>query len=187
VVALFFWQLHRLGNNRARILQPLQGDTHVAVKLDYETARKKALYFGLFGVDRRYLGDTGLATGKLVLTICTLGLYCVPWWIIDYVIITQHKDNWSQWIAAKQVKQAERQRAIEVVAEQKALVEERKVSGKCVNCGSDRLQAVAETTSRAQFTDALANILPRGNTSLAQKVQSKTVLVCLNCGHKRAL
>lgn len=156
-------------------------------KLDYETARKKALQFGLFGVDRRYLGDKGLANTKLALTICTLGLYCVPWWIIDYVIITRHKDDWEQWIAKKQAKQAEKQRAIELTAEQKALVEERKKTGKCVKCGSDRLQAVAETYSRAQFTDALANILPHGNTSLAQKVQSKTVLVCLNCGNKRTV
>lgn len=159
----------------------------MAAEIDYETARKKALYFGLFGADRRYIGDTGLAKGKLALTICTLGLYGVPFWIIDYVIITRHKDDWSQWIAKKQVKQAEKQRAIEVVAEQKALIEERKKTGKCVKCGSDRLQAVAETYSRAQISDAIANLIPHGNTSLAQKVQSKTVLVCLNCGHKRAL
>lgn len=159
----------------------------MAAELDYETARKKALYGGLIGLDRRYLGDKGLANGKLALTICTLGLYGVPWWIIDYVIITRHKDDWSQWIAKKQVKQAEKQRAIEIVAEQKTLIEERKKTGKCVKCGSDRLQAVAETYSRAQISDAIANLIPHGNTSLAQKVQSKTVLVCLNCGHKRAL
>lgn len=159
----------------------------MAAELDYETARKKALYGGLIGLDRRYLGDKGLANAKLILTICTLGIYCVPWWIIDYVIITRHKDDWSQWIAKKQAKQAEKQRAIELTAEQKALVEERKKTGKCVKCGSDRLQAVAETYSRAQMSDALANILPHGNTSLAQKVQSKTVLVCLNCGHKRTV
>jgi len=156
-------------------------------KPNYETARKKALYGGLIGLDRRYLGDKGLANTKLIITICTLGIYCVPWWIIDFVIITRHKDDWSQWIAKKQAKQAEKRRAIELTAEQKALVEERKKTGKCVKCGSDRLQAVAETYSRAQMSDALANILPHGNTSLAQKVQSKTVLVCLNCGHKRTV
>ena len=182
-----FGNRNRLGDSRVKILLLLQGDTYVAAKLEYETARKKALFGGLIGLDRRYLGDNGMANGKLVLTICTLGLYCVPWWIIDYITITRHKDDWNQWIEKKQAKQAIKQRAIEAVAEQKALVEERKKTGKCVKCGSDRIQAVTETNSQAQLTDAFANILPHGNTHLEQKVRSKTFILCLNCGHKRAV
>lgn len=155
--------------------------------LKYEIALKKAIYGGLIGLDRFYLGDKNLGITKLVISCCTLGLYCVPWWIADIIIISRHKEDWAQWIEKKRAKQAAKQQIQAAAIEQKALVEERKNTGKCTKCGSDRLQAVAETYSRAQFTDALANIIPHGNTSLEQKVQSKMVLVCLNCGNKRAL
>ncbi|MFZ2544457.1 MAG: NINE protein [Candidatus Saccharimonadales bacterium] len=68
----------------------------MAAELDYEVARKKALYGGLIGLDRFYLGDKTLGTWKVVLTCLTLGIYTIPWWVIDYVIITRHKDDWEQ-------------------------------------------------------------------------------------------
>ncbi len=158
---------------------------------DYETARKKALYFGLLGADRRYIGDKRLGTAKLVLSICSLGLYGLPWWIADYIIITRHKDDWEEWISRKQASQRQKQQTIEQAkkaqAEAKELEKFRMENGRCVKCGSDRIQGVVETNSSAQLTDAVANIIPHGATHLEQKIRSKTMILCLNCGHKRAV
>jgi len=158
----------------------------------YSATHKLSIFLGLLGADRFYVGDIWLGIFKLLLTLSVQGIpVSATWWIIDIFIIRSHRADWNEWIGAKQAKRDEKKRNKEyrkkAAIEGKELIEERKKSGKCTSCGSDRLQAVAETTSRAQMSDAIANIIPRGNTSLAQKVQSKTVLVCLNCGFKRTI
>ncbi len=153
---------------------------------DYETARKKALFFGLIGADRRYIGDTGLANGKLALTICTLGLYCIPWWITDIVIITKHKDDWHSYIASRRAAQEKKRAAKQAVADQQALVAERKVSGKCPKCGSDKLQLVQETrsTSGTSGSQGCCCCLIPSLPAISGKTTTTNKRMCMNCGHK---
>ena len=158
---------------------------------NYSTARKLSI-LGLLGVDRFYIGDIWLGILKLVLTLSVQGIpIAATWWIVDIFIFKSHKTQWNEWVGAKQAKREEKKRNKEyykkAAIEGRELMEERKKSGKCTACGSDKLQAVSETNSQAQLTDAFANILPHGNTHLEQKVRSKTVLVCLNCGFKRTV
>lgn len=155
-------------------------------KPDYETARKKALLFGLIGADRRYIGDTGLANGKLALTICTLGIYCVPWWIIDFLIITKHKNDWDSYIASRRAVQAKKQAVKQAVADQRALVAERKVTGKCPKCGSDKLQVITETrsTSGSQGSRGCICCLIPSIPAVSGKTTATNKRMCMNCGNK---
>lgn len=153
---------------------------------NYETTRKKALLFGLFGADSRYIGDTGLANGKLALTICTLGLYCIPWWITDLIIITKHKDDWDSYIASRRVAQAKKQAAKQAVIDQRAVVAERKVTGKCPKCGSDKLQVITETrsTSGSQGSRGCICCLIPSIPGTSGKTTSTAKRLCMNCGNK---
>lgn len=156
----------------------------------YATAQKLSIFLGLVGGNQFYVGDVWLGILKVLLTLSLQGIpISATWWLIDIFLTARHKNDWNEWVTAKQAKRDEKKRNKEyrkkAAIEGKALMEERKKSGKCTSCGSDRLQAVSETNSQAQLTDAFANILPHGRTHLEQKVRSKTVLVCLNCGFKR--
>lgn len=158
----------------------------------YATAQKLSIFGGLIGLNQFYVGDIWLGILKVLLTLSVQGIpISATWWIVDAILIRTRKNNWQQWIGAKQAKRDEKllNKAYykKAAIEGKALMEERKKSGKCTSCGSDKLQAVAETNSQAQLTDAFSNILPRGNTHLEQKVRSKTMIVCLNCGFKRQI
>lgn len=155
-------------------------------KIEYETARKKALFLGLIGADRRYLGDTGLANGKLALTICTLGLYCIPWWIIDFIIITKHKDDWAEYVAKRKVIQAKKQAAKQAIVDQRAAAAERLVSGKCPRCGSDKLQIVTETrsTTGTQGSKGCCCCLIPSIPGVSGKTTATNKRMCMNCGNK---
>lgn len=55
---------------------------------DYTTALLLSLFVGTFGVDRFYLGQTGLGVAKLL----TFG-GCGIWYLIDFILIAMRKVN----------------------------------------------------------------------------------------------
>ena len=57
----------------------------------YSTALLLSFFLGYLGVDRFYLGQTGLGIGKLL----TFG-GCGIWSLIDFILIAMHKVNDSQ-------------------------------------------------------------------------------------------
>lgn len=155
-------------------------------KPEFETARKKSLLFGLFGADRRYLGDTALGNAKLLVTIFTIGIYGVPWWFIDFLIISSHKNDWDKYIADKQAKRAKQLASQQALATQKARVVERKMSGKCPRCGSDKLQVVTETrsTTGTQGSRGCCCCLIPSIPGVSGKTTATNKRMCLNCGNK---
>lgn len=46
-----------------------------------------SIFLGYFGVDRFYLGYTGLGIAKLLITIFTCGIAGWVWWLIDVILI----------------------------------------------------------------------------------------------------
>lgn len=46
-----------------------------------------SFFLGMIGVDRFYVGDTGLGIGKLLLTIFTFGMLGWIWWFVDLFLI----------------------------------------------------------------------------------------------------
>lgn len=58
---------------------------------EWLTAVLLAWFLGAFGVDRFYLGYTGLGVAKLVVCILTCGIGGVIWQIIDLVLIAMRK------------------------------------------------------------------------------------------------
>jgi TM2 domain-containing membrane protein YozV len=50
-----------------------------------------SIFLGGWGVDRFYLGYTGLGIAKLAVTICTCGIGGIVWWIYDIVQIATMK------------------------------------------------------------------------------------------------
>ena len=144
--------------------------------ISYEKARKYSLYLGWLGIDRFYIGDTGIAILKLCL-FC----YFIPWFL-DIFIISSHKDNWDEWIAAKQVKRAQKKSAKQGHQEHDEISKERAANGQCPKCGSSNLTAVSETTNKqsklaATFQILDAKFIPN------DKIVSTTKRVCLNCGN----
>ena len=55
---------------------------------DWLTAMLLSLFVGWFGIDRFYLGYTGLGILKLI----TLGL-CGIWWVIDIILLATNRLN----------------------------------------------------------------------------------------------
>lgn len=159
--------------------------------INHSSALKRSIFLGLFGVDRFYLGDKGLGTAKLVLTICTFGIYCVPWWIADIIIIANHKSDWKKWLADKQAKReakhAQHQRVAVAQVEGRALMAERKHKGLCTACGSDKIQAITETNSSARTGTLLMRMGSPSKHYIDDKISSKTMIVCLSCGFRRPL
>ena len=54
---------------------------------DWLVAMLLSIFLGYFGVDRFYLGYTGLGVAKLLITIFSCGLAGWIWWIIDVILI----------------------------------------------------------------------------------------------------
>lgn len=158
----------------------------------YKIARKKTILFGLFGADRRYIGDTVLGNAKLLTTICTFGIYGVPWWIVDAIIITKHKDDWEQWLTSKQAKKQEQKLKQEQIAkaraEGKALMAERLKKGLCTACGSDKVQTVPETYSKTTLGsgDGRISLVP-GVLGTREVVKTRMVRICSSCGFKKVM
>lgn len=46
-----------------------------------------SFFLGTLGIDRFYVGDTGLGVGKLVATILTFGVVGCIWWFVDLFLI----------------------------------------------------------------------------------------------------
>ena len=68
---------------------PLAGPLPVAADAPKEwlVALLLSIFLGWFGVDRFYLGYTGLGLAKLLITIFTCGVAGWVWWIIDVILI----------------------------------------------------------------------------------------------------
>ena len=135
-----------------------------------------SLYLGWLGVDRFYIGDTGIGILKLCL-FC----YFIPWFL-DIFIIHSHRDNWDEWISAKQEKRASKKMVKEEQVEAEEVGRERAANGRCPKCGSSNLTAVSETTNKqsklaATFQILDAKFIPN------DKIVSTTKRVCLNCGN----
>lgn len=154
----------------------------------YKIARKKAILFGLFGADRRYIGDVVLGNLKLLLTLFTLGIYGLPWWITDIIIITKHKDDWEEWLSGKQAKRQKQERAMQIQAEGKALMAERLRKGLCTACGSDKIQLVPETYSKTTLgsSDGRISFTP-GVLGTREVVKTRILRICSNCGFKKVM
>lgn len=54
---------------------------------NYIVALLLSFFLGGFGVDRFYLGHTGLGVAKLLLSWATLGI----WWLIDFILVAARK------------------------------------------------------------------------------------------------
>jgi len=163
---------------------------------NHTTAQKLSIFLGLLGVDRFYIGDTWLGILKLLLTISLQGIpFAIVLWLIDIFVIKNHASDWDGWLKAKQSKRdrkmLKKEQSKEAAAAARKLVEERKESGQCLKCGSDKLQAVADTYSKTTLG-------PSGHTTMGQifstapgtlptreKTKTRIMLVCLNCGFKR--
>lgn len=150
--------------------------THNKKTISYEKARKYSLYLGWLGVDRFYIGDTGIGILKLCL-FC----YFIPWFL-DIFIIQSHKDNWDEWISTKQARRAIKKMVKEEQVEAEEVGRERAANGQCPKCGSSNLTAVSETTNKqsklaATFQLLDAKFIPN------DKIESTTKRVCLNCGN----
>jgi len=58
-----------------------------------------SVFFGVFGVDRFYLGYTGTGILKLLISVCTLGFGAWIWWLIDLLLIaTRYEFKKIRWI-----------------------------------------------------------------------------------------
>lgn len=165
--------------------------------ITHSSALKRSIFLGLFGVDRFYLGDTGLGVGKLTLTLLSFGIYCVPWWIADIAIIANHKKDWDKWLLEKAAKRearlARNQAIIKQQANKKALMKEREEQGLCPNCGSNKVSVVADTYSKttlgASGPMTLGQVLKQapGTVPTHEKTKTRMMKVCLNCGFKKEI
>lgn len=54
---------------------------------DWLVAVLLSIFLGYFGIDRFYLGYTGLGIVKLLITICTCGIAGWVWWLVDVILI----------------------------------------------------------------------------------------------------
>jgi TM2 domain-containing membrane protein YozV len=54
---------------------------------DWLVAILLSIFLGYFGIDRFYLGYTGLGIAKLLITIFTCGIAGWVWWLIDVILI----------------------------------------------------------------------------------------------------
>jgi len=146
--------------------------------VSYEKARKYSLYLGWLGVDRFYIGDTGIGILKLCL-FC----YFIPW-LLDIFIIHSHKDNWDEWISAKLAKRASKKATKENRLELNVIQKERAENGQCPKCGSTNLTAVSETTNRHSGAATVWQLANMNKHVAADKIVSVIKRVCLNCGNK---
>lgn len=145
----------------------------------YEKALKYAIFLGWVGVDRFYLGDTI----RGILKALTLS-YCGVFWIVDIIVIRSHKDNWDEWIGAKQAKRAEAQAIIDEKKEAQRLHDELASNGQCPRCKSTNLTAVSETTSRLSAAGAVYQLSNWSKHVSKDTMVAVTKRVCLNCGYK---
>lgn len=60
----------------------------------YLVALLLSLFLGGFGIDRFYLGHTGLGVAKLLLCWGTFGI----WWAIDVILIATRRVDSSQFV-----------------------------------------------------------------------------------------
>ena len=163
---------------------------------NHTTAQKLSIFLGFLGVDRFYIGDIWLGTLKLLLTISIQGIpFAVVFWVVDIFVIKKHASDWGAWLKEKESKRnnkkLKKEQSKEATLEARQLVEERKANGQCLKCGSEKLQAVADTYSKTTLG-------PSGHTTMGQifstapgtlptreKTKTRIMLVCLNCGFKR--
>lgn len=157
---------------------------------NYKTGQKLSIFLGLVGANQFYVGDVWLGLLKLILTLSIQGIpISATWWIVDIFLTARHKNDWNDFITAKQIKRDERavnrQHAKTARKEAEAIRAERRANGLCIKCGSDKIQAIVETSSRTVLGDSGGRIsfLP-GVLPTHEKVQSKTRRMCLKCGYK---
>lgn len=60
----------------------------------YLVALLLSIFLGTLGIDRFYLGHTGLGVAKLLLSWCTFGI----WQLIDIILIAIRKVDSSQFV-----------------------------------------------------------------------------------------
>lgn len=139
--------------------------------ISYEKALRYAIFLGWIGVDRFYIGDMG----RGILKAFTLSFYGI-FWIVDILVIRDHKDDWDEWINAKWAKRMEAEEA-------KRLHEERAANGQCPKCKSTKLAAVSETTNKQSMTGALFQLSDLSKFVPNDTIVSVTKRVCLKCGY----
>ncbi|MBT3984726.1 TM2 domain-containing protein [archaeon] len=58
-----------------------------------------SIFLGTLGVDRFYMGMIGTGILKLLVTIVTMGIGGMIWWIVDIILIaTKHQFKDIEWV-----------------------------------------------------------------------------------------
>lgn len=79
----------QMGELRAQLATSDSRDTYPVMSTEYRDpylALILSFFFGVFGVDRFYVGDIGVGFGKLALTVLG-GIGGVIWWFVDLFLI----------------------------------------------------------------------------------------------------
>ncbi len=151
--------------------------------ISYSKALKYSIFLGWIGADRFYIGDTVFGILKAI----SLSFYGV-FWIVDILIIKSHKNDWDDWIGAKQAKRANKKAAAQAIKEKRLetqrLYKERTSNGQCPECTSTNLTAVSQTTNKLSAAGTLIQLSNPSKFIPNDKIVSKIKRVCLNCGHQ---
>ena len=154
-------------------------DVLKARTVSYEKTLRYAIFLGLIGIDRFYLGDPV----KGILKLLTLSCYGI-FWIVDIIIIRSHKDDWDEWIESKQAKKVEAHASTDRLKEEKRIHDELASNGQCPRCKSMNLTAVSETKSRLSAAGAVYQLSNWNKYVPKDTMVAVTKRVCLNCGYQ---
>ena len=69
-------------------------NTNPRPRKNYVVALLLSIFLGHLGVDRFYLGHTGLGIAKLLLSWATCGI----WWLVDLILVATRKVNNSNFV-----------------------------------------------------------------------------------------